>query len=360
MDTTLQELCEQIKSAAATGQTLTIQGSGSKLFYGNSIAATCKPLYTSNHSGIVNYEPSELVLTAKAGTSLTEVEQLLSANGQMLAFEPPHFGADTLGGCIASGLAGPRRIQAGPVADFVLGTQIISAKAELLNFGGEVMKNVAGYDLSRLMAGSLGALALVTQVSLKVLPKPYYEQTVCLELDEAAALEHCLGWFSRPLPISATAWLRADTGQGYLYVRLSGNDSAVQSALKIIGGQSLTVEQADSFWLAIRDQKHGFFNAGPLWRLSLPLGLGPLGLGPSLHECNGAVRWLSGSYDAPTIRAQVAKLGGSVCLFKRAGLAADIASFNKLSAPVLKIHQRLRQEFDPNGVFDFNRLIMQS
>lgn len=235
MEFALTELCEQVVTARAAQRPLLIRGGGTRLFYGGPLppAETISWLDLSAYQGVVNYEPSELVLTARAGTRLAEIEALLASQGQMLAFEPPRFGAaGTLGGCVASGLSGPRRMAAGPLADFVLGTRLLNADGSVLRFGGEVMKNVAGYDVSRLLAGSLGILGALVEVSLKVVPRPRREATCVLALDEASALDLCLRWRSQPLPVSATAWVASDSGDGgLLSVRLSGNESAVRQGL---------------------------------------------------------------------------------------------------------------------------------
>lgn len=359
MQNIIDNLAVQIKDAAANHKTLAIRGGGSKSFYGEPIAENLEFIDTKAYSGVISYEPSELVLTARCGTPLAEVEDLLAQHDQMLAFEPPRFGAGTFGGCLASGLSGPRRMQVGPLSDFVLGTSLLNASGEVLKFGGEVMKNVAGYDLSRLLAGSLGSLGMVLDISIKVLPIPYTEKTTVLQLNEVDALTKCLSWHALPLPISATCWFSDDDGNGFLQVRLSGNDSAVSQALDFIGGESMADSQAQAFWLSIRDQKHGFFSEQPLWRISLPIGSVPLGLGPNLQEHNGCVRWLAGFYDADILRTQIKQLGGSACLFKRGGLAKQITTFDKLANPIMRIHQRLKHQFDPLGVFDIQRLLGQ-
>lgn len=364
MQDVINNLTDQINTAIANKQTVSIRGANTKSFYGepysDQLFIDTKPL-----SGIISYEPSELVLTARSGTPLAEVEALLAESNQMLAFEPPRFSSGstetgTFGGCIASGLSGPRRIQSGPLSDYVLGTKVLNADGQVLAFGGEVMKNVAGYDISRLLAGSLGALGLILEASIKVLPRPYAEKTLVLNLSEAESISHCLDWHAQPLPISATCWLSDDDGNGYLNVRLSGNDSAINQAIKTIGGELLSDFSAVKFWGDIRDQQHQFFSEQPLWRISLPLGSPPLGLGMTLHEHKGCVRWLAGFYDASILRAQVRQLGGTVCLFKRGGLTKEIPSFDNLSPAVLQIHRRLKQQFDPNGVFDIQRLLGQN
>ncbi|WP_066453732.1 glycolate oxidase subunit GlcE [Castellaniella caeni] len=361
MEFVLSELCDQVATARAAKRPLMIRGGGTRLFYGEPLPAddSFSWLDLSAYRGVVAYEPAELVLTARAGTPLAEVEQTLSAQGQMLAFEPPRFGAGgTLGGCVAAGLSGPRRLSAGALGDYVLGTRLLSADGSVLRFGGEVMKNVAGYDLSRLLAGSLGILGALVEVSIKVMPQPRAEATQVLHLDEAQALRQCLRWRARPVPVSATAWLPDASGAlGTLTVRLSGNESAVRQGQAVIGGETLADESARAFWLALRDQTHPFFRQRPLWRIALPPRVAPLALGPSLHEWGGTLRWLSGEQDAAALRARVQALGGSATLYQRGGTARDVPTFHPLAAGVLQIHRRLKAEFDPSGVFNARRLV---
>src|SRR5262249_43605399 len=252
---------ERIREAAARGAALRLRGSGSKDFYGN--APRGEVLDTRGYAGIVSYEPTELVVTARCGTSLVDLEKALGENDQFLPFEPPHFGAGaTLGGCIAAGLPGPRRAAAGAVRDFVLGTKLIDGRGRVLHFGGTVMKNVAGYDVSRVLAGSLGTLGLIAEASLKVLPQPPSERTLRLEMGEADAIATINRWAGQQLPVSATAW-----HDGQLLVRLSGAEPAVHAAAHRIGGES-----ADAgFWNELKEHKHPFFaGTEPLWRISLP------------------------------------------------------------------------------------------
>ncbi len=361
MDAELSRLSEQVAATHAAGRSLVIRGGGTRAFYGEPFPDVddASVLDVSNYTGVVGYEPSEMVLTARAGTLLSEIEALLASRGQMLAFEPPRFGAaDTLGGCIATGLSGPRRMATGALSGFVLGTRVLNADGKVLHFGGEVMKNVAGYDVSRLMAGSLGILGALVEVSLKVVPQPRREATLRLELDEAAALMACMEWRSRPLPISATAWLADPSGQGgRLTVRLSGNASAVDQGIATVGGEPLADAQADAFWSSLRDQTHAFFAQRPLWRIALPPRTGTLDLGVTLHEWGGTLRWLAGPADAAAVRAKVQELGGSACLYRREGAAGDVPVFHPLAPGVMQIHRRLKQQFDPDGVFNRNRLI---
>ena len=225
MSEQVQAWSERIREASAQGRALRIRGGGTKDFYGRPVAG--EVLDTTAHAGVVSYEPSELVVTVRAGTRLADVEALLAGSGQMLAFEPPHFGAGgTVGGCVAAGLAGPRRATAGGVRDFVLGAKLIDGRGDVLKFGGEVMKNVAGYDVSRFLAGSLGTLGLIVELSLKVLPRPVAEATLRFALDEATALHRLNQWAGQPLPLSASAWQ-----DGVLHLRLSGAGAAVDAAI---------------------------------------------------------------------------------------------------------------------------------
>lgn len=359
METALRQLGEQLATARDAGHSVQIRGGGTRMFYGEPATsdAPSSVLDISGWRGIVDYEPSELVLTTRAGTPLAEIENLLASHGQMLAFEPPRFGAaDTLGGCIVTGLSGPRRMAAGGVADFVLGTRLLNAAGEVLRFGGTVIKNVAGYDVSRLLVGSLGVLGVLTEVSLKVMPVPRCEATRVFALDEAAALQQCLVWRALPLPISATAWMPEAQGtQGYLWVRLSGSESAVRQGVDRIGGDPAE-HDAVAFWSSLRDQTHAFFRERPLWRIVLPPRAPALGLGSSLHEWGGTLRWLAGPQDAATLRADVQALGGSACLYRRDETTAGVATFHPMPPALLRIQQRLKQQFDPTGLFNPQRL----
>jgi glycolate oxidase FAD binding subunit len=302
---------------------------------------------------VVAYEPTELVVTVRGGTSLADLEALLAERDQMLAFEPPHFGADaTVGGCIAAGLAGPRRAAAGPayggVRDFVLGAHLLDGRARLLGFGGTVMKNVAGYDVARALAGSLGILGVLVDVSLKVLPRPAVETTLRFELDEAAALDSLNRWGGRPLPISASAWLA-----GVLHLRLSGAGPAVESARRTLGGDEV---DGTAFWADLREQRLAWFaGAPPLWRLGLPPTAPPVGLGAAtLLEWGGAQRWLRSDLPANEIRTRAAALGGHATLFR--GGDRSTGAFTPLAPAVAAIHRRLKAEFDPHRVYNRGRM----
>jgi len=348
----LQLLTEQVRAAAAAATPLRLQGGGTKSFYGH--PAPGVTLETRTYRGIVNYEPSELVLTARCGTTLTEIENTLAAEGQMLAFEPPHFGAGaTLGGCISAGLSGPRRVAVGAVRDFVLGVQMIDGRGEVLNFGGQVMKNVAGYDVSRLVCGALGTLGLITQASLKVLPRPVAELTLRFELDAARALTNLTEWSRLPLPLSASA-----VADGALLLRLSGADRAVESARQRLGGEIVPSAIAEDHWHQLREHDLEFFTSTPdlpLWRLSVAPTTPPLNLpGRQLIEWHGALRWLRTRATASELRAAAASAGGHATLFR--GNEPPVGVFTPLSSVLMTLHRRLKHSFDPQGIFNRGRM----
>jgi glycolate oxidase FAD binding subunit len=335
-----------VAEAAASRTPLRIRGGGTKDFYGG--APQGETLEMAAHAGIVAYEPRELVLTVRAGTRLTEVESALESERQMLAFEPPHFAPGaTIGGVVAAGLSGPRRPYAGAVRDFVLGARIVNGKGEDLAFGGRVIKNVAGYDVSRLMAGAMGTLGILTEVSFKVLPRPAAEATLAFEMDEAAAIEAANKWAGQPLPVSATAW-----HAGVLRVRVSGAESAVAAARAKMGGEPW---EAGAFWSELRDHRHAFFGTrAPLWRVSVPQAAKPLGLGAALVEWGGGLRWIAGEVDAHAVRAAAESVGGHATRFRGGDTA--VGAFHTLQPAILKIHRRLKAAFDPSGILNPGRM----
>ncbi len=344
----MHTLIERIQHASAHQQPLQIRAGGSKDWYGN--APTGERLDVSGHSGIVEYEAPELVITAQAGTPLREIEAALAAHNQMLSFEPPHFGEHaTLGGALACGLSGPRRTLTGSARDAVLGIQLIDGRGQLLNFGGKVIKNVAGYDVSRLMVGALGTLGVITQASLKVLPRPEMEVTLQFELDQAAAILRMNRLAGQPLPITAAAWIG-----GVMLLRLEGSAAGLHAPLAALGGEPHAHSQA--FWLAAREQTAAFFAAPePLWRLSLPSTAPPLDLpGKQAVTWSGAQRWLKSDAPAALIRSMVEAAGGHATLFRADDKSAGV--FHPLPKPLLAIHQRLKQQFDPHGIFNRGRL----
>ena len=372
MDTALQDLTDQINTAAAQRTPLRIRGGGSKDFYGE--APQGELLDTKAYHGIVSYEPSELVVTVRAGTPLAELEAALAEKGQCLAFEPPRFGnlSGTCGGMVAAGLSGPARASVGGVRDYVLGVQLINGRGEHLTFGGQVMKNVAGYDVSRLMVGALGTLGLLTEISLKVLPVAPAEATLVFDLDQASALAQLHRWGAQPLPLNASCWVRDDTAANapeLLFVRLRGAIAAVESActkmLAEVPGRRLDNTQAGPDWSACRDLKLPFFTAvSPepmaLWRLSLPPTAPVLDLPwPQLVEWHGGQRWLRAPESArEPLRQAASAVGGSASLFMAASDAATTAKngFAPLTPAVEQIHRRLKAEFDPAGIFNPGRM----
>ncbi|KKO64237.1 putative FAD-linked oxidoreductase [Janthinobacterium sp. KBS0711] len=355
MQAIAEQFRQQILAASAAGKPLRLRGGGTKDWYGQQLEG--EVLDTRAYASIIDYEPTELVITARCGTPLAEIEAALAARNQMLAFEPPHFGPGaTVGGVVASALSGPRRASAGALRDFVLGAVLMDGHGERLAFGGQVMKNVAGYDVSRLLAGSLGTLGLILEVSLKVLPLPLREATLRVACAEIAALRMLNEWAGKPLPISASCW-----HDGVLTVRLSGAEAAVSAALQSLGGEVLAAEEASAFWLSVREQTHAFFaGAGSLWRLSLPPHASAMILkGRQLIEWGGAQRWLKLDGDADAAGAQhvrqaVAAAGGHATLFRGGDKAVGV--FHPLAPAVATIHQRLRQAFDPAGVFNPHRM----
>lgn len=358
------DLAERVRAAAAAGEPLRIRGGDTKDFYGNASAGAL--LCTRGLCGVVAYEPSELVITALAGTPLAAVETLLAAQGQMLAFEPPHFGsAATIGGCVAAGLSGPRRASAGPayggVRDFVLGATLLDGRGQLLRFGGTVMKNVAGYDVARALAGSLGVLGVITAVSLKVLPRPTAEISLRFAAAEPGALAKLNAWAAQPLPVSASAW-----HDGVLHVRLSGARAAVDAAARVLGGERF---DGATYWADVREQRvwrgadasdDGTAVPGAaLWRIAVPPTAEPLQLGAAtLIEWGGALRWLRSSSPATAIRARAQALRGHATLFRGGDRSAG--AFTPLAPAVAAIHRRLKAEFDPAGIFNRGRLYPES
>ena len=361
-DPALASLVDRIRAAAAAGQPLCIRGGGTKDFYGG--ARVGEPLDLRVLAGISRYEPSELVVSVRAGTPLAELEAALAEKNQCLAFEPPRFGggqADggTVGGMVAAGLAGPARLSMGGVRDYVLGATMINGRGEVLSFGGQVMKNVAGYDLSRVLAGSLGVLGVIAEVSLKVLPMPRAVATLRLELDAGSAIRRVNELLGQPLPLNASAWW-----DGMLVLRLAGAEAAVKSALLSLGGERVEPAMADPFWLGLRDHRDEFFvgaaravdTGAALWRLSVPSVAPPLELsGEQLVEWGGAQRWICSSAPAATLREAAAAVGGHAVLFRAQDKSAG--SFAPLAPVLARIHQGLKQQLDPAGIFNPGRLL---
>ena len=356
-DPALQVLIDRVQSARAAGAQLCIRGGGTKDFYGE--VPLGEPLDTRVLEGTSSYEPTELVVTTRCGTSLAELEALLAAQGQCLPFEPPHFGhGTTVGGMVAAGLSGPSRAAVGSVRDHVLGATLLNGKGEVLTFGGQVMKNVAGYDVSRLLAGSMGALGVILEVSLKVMPVAPATLTLRMEMDQARAIAQLNAWGGRPLPLNASAWW-----DGNLIVRLRGALAAVQAARTVVGGQVVEPQFASPFWAGLRDHTDEFFEGAhvavkggaSLWRLSLPPTAAPLALsGEMLIEWGGAQRWLCSAMPAGAVRDAAAAAGGHATLF--AARDKSPGAFAPLQSPLDRIHRELKKAFDPAGIFNPGRL----
>lgn len=392
----LEALLDAVRDAAATKTPLAIRGGNTKAWYGHRIDG--RALDVRVHRGVVDYEPSELVLVARAGTPLSDIEALLAEHRQMLAFEPPHFASAagtlpsgdeaarapdaavrgaTIGGCVAAGLSGPRRLAAGSVRDFVLGARLIDGRGQHLAFGGQVMKNVAGYDVSRALAGSLGTLGVLTEVSMKVLPLPSQSVTLTFAVGEAEALERMNRWAGQPIAITASAWRSAvgddphappvyASAAGRLTVRLEGSEAAVQSGIRRIGGLDLDADVADAFWRGLREQTDSFHASrpvdAPLWRLALPSTAEPLdaavlGFADQLIEWGGTLRWIATRTDGQVVRDTAMALGGHATLWRASDATkARHGVFAPLSAPLMAIHRRLKAEFDPDRLFNRGRL----
>ena len=378
-DPALRDLIERVRAARVDGTTLDIRGGGTKAWYGEAPAG--EPLATGALRGISSYEPSELVVTVRAGTPLAELEAALAEKGQCLPFEPPRFGspgaASTVGGMVAAGLAGPARAAVGGVRDYVLGATVLNGRAEVLSFGGQVMKNVAGYDVARLLAGSMGTLGVICEVSLKVLPVPVARTTLRFDVEQAEAIRLLNTWGGQPLPLNASAWW-----QGVLVLRLAGAAAAVEAAVQRLGGEVVDPALADSFWTGLRDQTDEFFaqaqahaqvaatsagadaapsapaDASPpapaLWRLSVPAVAPPLALeGDTLVEWGGSQRWLFSDAPAATVRSAAAAAGGHATLYRAQDKSPGV--FGPLSEPLARIHHGLKTAFDPDRVFNRGR-----
>ena len=339
-----KQLQHKIVSAFENNITLRIVGGNSKAFYGREVSGEI--LDVSQHQGILNYEPTELVITARAGTPLSIIEKTLAENQQMLGFEPPSFGDNaTLGGTLACNFSGPRRYSAGAARDSLLGSKIINGKGETLAFGGEVMKNVAGYDVSRLMAGAMGTLGVLLELSFKILPKPEMETTCVFEYSSTEALKNIHECGQKPLPISATCHYGSQ-----LFLRLSGTERSVNAAIKTIGGEKLN--DAEKFWQQLKEQRTEFFQTDkPLWRLSLAsdavLDTLP---GEILAEWGGALRWLISEEPASIIQGELAAREGHATLFRHGNPQNEL--FQPLIPGLKTLHKNLKQAFDPNGILN--------
>jgi glycolate oxidase FAD binding subunit len=353
----LARLIDRVMLAQADRAPLDIRGGGTKLFYGGT--PTGEPLSMAGLAGITAYEPTELVVTVRAGTPLAELETVLEERGQCLPFEPPRFApGGTVGGMVAAGLSGPARAAVGAVRDHVLGLTLLNGRGEVLTFGGQVAKNVAGYDVSRLIAGSLGILGVICEVSLKVLPIHRASATLCFDWDESRALEQLRKWASQPLPLNASAW-----HDGRLHLRLAGAAAAVHAACSRLGGDVVAPEAARTWWLGVRDQTQGLFSFSEtqmavgecLWRLSLPATAAPVKLaGRQFIEWHGAQRWWRTVAEAREVREAAARAGGHATRIR--GAAKSEVVFSPVSEALMRIHRELKRAFDPAGIFNPGRL----
>jgi len=332
---------DRITQAIQKKESLRIAGGNSKSFYGERV--TESTVSTAEHSGIINYEPTELVITVKSGTTLNNIEALLNQNQQMLGFEPPHFSdSATIGGTIACNFSGPRRAAAGSARDFVLGIKMINGNAEQLSFGGEVMKNVAGYDSSRLLCGSMGSLGVLLECSLKTLPKPEAELSLTFDTDEPSAIQRMRDWARKPIPITASCY-----HNGQLSIRLSSTEQALKKIRTTLGGDML--ENDEQYWKSVREQTISFFDTEfPLWRLSLSPNAAPYS-SESLIEWNGAQRWITGNLSSSDIQKYAKANGGHATLFKQGQEKIDF--FQTIDPALAKIHENLKQAFDPHNIF---------
>jgi glycolate oxidase FAD binding subunit len=356
-DPALAGIIDRVIHAHAHRTPLDIRGGGTKLFYGG--APVGEPLEVAALAGISAYEPTELVVTARAGTQLAELEAALEEGGQCLPFEPPRFAAGgTVGGMVAAGLSGPARANVGALRDHLLGVTLVNGRGELLAFGGQVAKNVAGYDVSRLMAGSLGILGVICEVSLKVLPTPRAQATLCFECEEGEALARLRAWASQPLPLSGSVWR-----DGRLNVRLAGAAAAVRAACAKLEGAVLDANAATAAWSSLRDQTDEFFvidessltQGECLWRLSVPATAVPVKLpGRQLIEWHGAQRWWRTAADAGAVRAAAALGRGHATLVRGADKSGG--AFTPVSDVLMRVHRGIKQAFDPAGILNPGRL----
>jgi glycolate oxidase FAD binding subunit len=346
-----QQLQEQVLQARSAGKKLTIAGGGSKSFMGRQACPDADPLKVTEHAGIVDYQPVELVLTVRAGTQLQEIEAALAEHNQALHFEPPHLGAGaTIGGTLACNLSGPGRPWAGSVRDQVLGIRLLNGRGEHLRFGGQVMKNVAGYDASRLQAGAMGTLGVITEISLKVMPKPAASTTLVQDMAMDDVIHYMNSRAAEPKPITAACWV-----DGKVYLRLSGAKSAVEATAQKWSGS--VIENGDAFWGSVQDMQHDFFtrNEAPLWRFSVSSTAATPDLkGEWFIDWAGAQRWFRGEVELSDMEPLARAAGGQVSLFRGGDRAGEV--MHSQPEALKTIQRRIKTAFDPDGIFNPGRL----
>ena len=343
-----KNLLEQVKDACTHNSPLRIAGNDSKRFMGR--RTTGKLLTVSGHSGIVSYEPTELVITVRSGTKIVDVDAALAEHMQFLGSDPPAFNRDaTIGGTLACNQSGPARPWFGSIRDHVLGVRLINGRGEHLRYGGRVLKNVAGYDVSRLQAGAMGTLGIITEISLRVFPRPEYTATGVSELDCRAAIEMMNNRTSKGGPLCGAAWV-----DNRLYLRYSGCEPAVRSHTREIGGHLL--EDCNGFWTALREQRQPFFAGDePLWRFSVESGADHFDEdGKWLIDWGGAQRWLRGDYEFKELETMADRIHGQVSLYR--GGDRDGEVFHSRSKTEMQVHKRIKSAFDPQGIFNPGRL----
>ena len=349
----IREVSERIVAASKSGAPLEIRGGGTKRFLGN--PSKGELLDVGRIRGIVDHDPSELTVAVHGGTRVAALEAALAESGQMLGFEPPaHDDESTIGGVIACGLSGPRRPALGACRDFMLGVTVIDGTGEILSFGGKVIKNVAGFDVTRLMAGSMGTLGVIVEAVFRVAAKPQCEATCVLELDQADAFFKANEFVGNGMPVTASCW-----HQGCLSLRLSGSEAGVERFVSKIGGQVVREVKSDSFWQSVRNQDHPFFAPGrSLWKIVTPPMSDSVPVeGDWLVEWHGALRWLSSDVPAAKVKEQAAAAGGAATLFRAdPGSADDIRRFPELPGKLAELHKRLMDVFDPAGILNPGRM----
>ena len=344
-----QALVAAVAQASASKTPVYIAGGNTKR---DMLGRRCeaKPLDLSGHRGIVDFQPSELVITVRAGTPLVDIERTLAPEGLCMAFDPPQFdGIATVGGTLACNLSGPSRPWAGSIRDAVLGVRLINGRAELLKFGGQVMKNVAGYDVSRLQAGALGTLGVITEVSLKVQPQPEAVASLAFEVSRQDAIETMNRRAGEPKPLTGAFWYK-----GRMYLRLAGSASAVEHTARLWGGERLP--RRTDLWTSLRDMTLSFFSGdAPLWRASHKP-TAPAWEFPEeqLIDWCGAQRWFSGDLELDALEGAAANAGGHIMLFRGGDRLREVRQ--RLNTVEQHLQSRIKYSFDPEGIFNPGRL----